>query len=324
MITERFLLGSVPAEASVAVTLEGEVVNALLNPSAHGWPDASNTGWRSSMGVLTPIQQVRVLDTTLRINGVTVANRPSSGVVTHGPVKLYPDRSVVSLADVSIRIQQSSKWPLYVEKSRVTAQDGVTSALYPIDTRDTRESALTLVTDTTLIGKQSTAAVAGNFVTLERCDIAGGEDNVFLQSGVHLRDCFVHDLERITGSHNDSFQSGGANDASVVHCTILCARRLPDGQGVEFSDGWYDPFNAVLMIGNYAGAINGVLFEKNLVDGGNYSFNENWTVAFTTRPVTDLVVRNNRFGRHFRYGPKAISGLWTWEGNVWDDTGAPV
>lgn len=155
-----------------------------------------------------------------------------------------------------------------------------------------------------------------------RCDISGGEDAIDIQTETHLRDCYVHDLERREGSHNDVLQCGAAVNASVIHCTLLAARKVPAGEGLEFPDGWYDPMNAVLMIGDYGGEVRDVRVEDCLVDGGNYTFNDNWR---GDHPVRNIVVRNNRFGRHFRYGPRAIEGkAWVWENNVWDQTGESV
>ncbi|MDP3971904.1 MAG: hypothetical protein Q8P61_03215 [Candidatus Nanopelagicales bacterium] len=299
----------------------GLLVNALQNPSASGWPDATNTGVPAGT-TLIPSPDLRVLDTSLRENGVTVANRPTSGSLVRGPVTLYPDRTLIDRA-ATARIQQSSKWPLHITRSRVRRPDGVvTSAVYPIDTRDTRENAMTFVYDCEIYGGMNDSAICQSFIDVRRCDISGGEDHIRFGHQVIYRDNYLHDPERFEGGHVDSFQSGGASNAEVVHNTILCATRVPDGQGVEFGDGWWDPYNAVLMIGNNAGPISGVLFEDNLVDGGNFTFNANWS---TSHPHTGLVIRKNRFGRHFRYGPRSGDlGAEVWEGNVWDDTNEPV
>jgi hypothetical protein len=263
-----------------------------------------------------------VRDTHVMLNDSVQAARPASGSAVWGPVTLYPDRTVIDAADIRGRVQQSSSLPLYVERSKITASDQVTNAVYQVDTRNAGGGAMTYVSDSTIWGGRGKAAAFGGWVSFERCDISGGEDCIDLQTQTHLKDCYVHDLERLEGSHNDLFQSGGAVEASVVHCTLLAARRMPEGQGVEFSDGWFDPFNAVLMIGNYGGEVRNVLFEDCLLDGGNYTINDNWS---TTNPVDNLVVRRCRFGRHFRYGPRQLEGpAWTWENNLWDDTGEAV
>ena len=260
------------------------------------------------------------------LNDAVQASRPASGSTVWGPVTLYPDRTVIDAADIQGRFQQSSALPVYIDRSKITASDQVTNAIYPVDTRGAGAvdggKAMTYLTNCTIHAGLGAAAAAGGWVSFERCDISGGEDCIDLQTQTHLKGCYVHDLERIEGSHNDIFQSGGAVGASVVHCTLLAARRMPDGQGVQFPDGWFDPFNAVLMMGNYGGQVRDVLFEDCLMDGGNYTINDNWS---TTHPVENLVVKGCRFGRHFRYGPKDLEGpAWTWENNVWDDTGEAV
>ena len=49
--------------------------------------------------------------------------------------------------------------------------------------------------------------------------------------------------------------------------------------------------------------------------------------TLTTSPVTNVTVANNRWGRHYRYGPYAAvtpDANWDYATNVWDDTGEPV
>jgi hypothetical protein len=240
-----------------------------------------------------------------------------------GPVTLHPDRTVIDGADIRGRLQQSSALPVHVDRAKVTAPDQLTNAIYPVDTRDAGAvdggKAMTYLTNCTIHAGLGDAAAAGGWVSFDRCDISGGEDTIQLGYATYIVDSYLHDLERREGSHNDIFQMGGGIGAVVRHCTLLAARRKPDGQGVEFPDGWYDPMNAVLMIGNFAGAVGDVVIEDSLLDGGNYTINDNWS---TTHPVNNLVVRRCRFGQHFRYGPRDLEGpAWTWENNVWDDTG---
>jgi hypothetical protein len=201
-----------------------------------------------------------------------------------------------------------------------------------VDTRGKLNWTSTLVTltDCTVEGKLNRVAIGGGLVTALKCDIAGGEDNLILGSATNLRDCYIHDLERKPGSHNDSFEHITGSGSSAVHCTILAARPSAPGVGVEFFDGWYDPMNAVLMIGNSNGPVQDITVEDCLVDGGNYTFNNNWQSA--TNLVENITVRGCRFGRHFRFGPRSTQDApsdpnpptWIWEANIWDDTGEPV
>jgi len=263
-----------------------------------------------------------VRDDHIRLNDDVVAKRPASGSTEWGPVTLYPEGTDIEAAEIVGRLRQTSSYPIYVARSKITATPEPTNAFYQIDTRSGKGGAKVYLADCTIWGGLGKAAAFGGWMEFLRCDISGGEDAVDLQTETHLRDCYVHDLERRDGSHNDVFQSGGAVNASIIHSTLLSARRVPDGQGVEFPDGWYDPMNAVLMIGDFGGEVRDVTVEDCLVDGGNYTFNDNWRGI---NPVKNIIVRRNRFGRHFRFGPRSLKGpAWIWEDNVWDDTGETV
>lgn len=259
----------------------------------------------------------------VRFGDEVVANRPDSGSEAWGPVTLYPDRTEIRRVDLVGRVRQRSTLPIDVRESKISATNEVTSAFYQVHTAGAPEPrAKIFFTDCTIWGGFGKAAAFGGYMDFLRCDISGGEDAIDVQSETHLRDCYVHDLERRPDSHNDVLQCGGAVNVSVAHCTLLSARRVREGEGLEFPDGWYDPMNAVLMIGDYGGAIKDVVVEDCLVDGGNYTFNDNWR---GNHPVDNIVVRGNRFGRHFRFGPRSLKGdVWVWENNVWDDTGEPV
>lgn len=332
-ITERFLLGAVEVPVSVAVSAPGGISNALLNPSAFGWPDATNTGV-AGVGNLPLIStgSLRVLNSGIEEDGILRASRPSSGSTTWGPVTLFPANTVINQALINGRLRHSSGHPLTVNRSRLVASTGVTT-LRLVDTTGVINNATTTLNDCTLDAKSYIAGNLGHWITFNRCDIQGGEDAIHLQWGVNLYDCYVHDLVRLPGSHNDIFQTGGGHDSGAHHCTLLCAKETAPGApgAMQFPDGrWFDPFNAVFMAGNNAGFVGTIIIEDSLCDGGNYMFNDNWYHA--TNEVQSIIVRNNRIGRHFRYGPKSLSNAptdqnpptWTWTNNVFDDTGAPA
>lgn len=296
---------------------------ALSNPSAAGYPDASNTGVPRGTKLAKLKGTIDVRDEHLRFGDEVVATRPESGSVDWGPVTLYPDRTEMRRADLVGRLKQTSTLPIVVSGSKISATNEPTRGFYQVHTAGAPEPrAMVSLSDCTIWGGLGNAAAFGGWMEFVRCDISGGEDAIDMQSETHLRDCYIHDLERRPDSHNDVIQCGGAVNASIIHCTLLAARRVPDGQGLEFPDGWYDPMNAVLMIGDYGGEIRNVVVDDCLVDGGNYTFNDNWSNQY---PVNNIVVRRNRFGRHFRFGPRSLEGdVWVWENNVWDDTGEPV
>lgn len=311
---------SAPPETTASTQPSG---SALANPSAMGYPDATNTGVPEGTSLLDLEGTLEVWDAEIMMNGEVVASRPGSGSVEWGPVTLHPGRTDIDGAEIVGRLQQRSTLPVFVSNSSFSATAEVTDAFYQVHTAGApTPRAKVYLADCTIWAGHGKAAAFGGWMEFLRCDISGGEDAIDLQTEIHLRDCYIHDLERREGSHNDVLQSGGAVNASVVHCTLLAAMKATPNEGMEFPDGWYDPMNAVLMIGNYGGEVRNVTVEDCLVDGGNYTINDNW---YGDHPVRNIVVRRNRFGRHFRYGPKSLHGsAWVWEENVWDDTGESV
>jgi hypothetical protein len=331
MITERFLLGAETAQTSIAVT---GGLNALADPSAHGYPDATNTGI-TRVGLtpddLTATGTLLVNDANVTDNGVIRVTRPSTGTAVWGPVTLTPDRTVIYRADVTGRVRQQSSHYLDIDQSRIV-DDQHDAGVATVDSGGKKNWNTTrvTVTDCQLYGGSREHVFYQGLITVRRCDISGGKDNVRLGSFDIYSDCYLHDPVRVTGSHNDSFQAIWTSDNLIEHCTIVCAVPTAAGVGVEFPDGWYDPMNAVGMIGNENGPTSNIIFNDCLVDGGNYTFNSNWNNQVNR--AENITVSSCRFGRHFRYGPKATPDAntdpnpptWIWTGNVWDDTGAPV
>jgi hypothetical protein len=274
------------------------------------------------------VGQLAVHDNDLRQDNLIVATRPNTGSTAWGPVTLYADRTEINLMNLKGRLRNRSVYNLDVTNSMLETWDGWKTG-HTVDTRSQGSAARTTLTDCTLNALEARGNSYGHGVNFLRCDISGGEDSMELWWNMTLTDCYVHDLTRLVGSHNDIFQSGGTGNSRVGHCTLLAAQRVPDGQGLEFSDGWYDPMNAVLMIGDNAGAVTGLVIEDSLCDGGNYMFNDNWQGKYL---VENIIIRNNRIGRHFRYGVRSIKNAstdpspptWVWEGNVWDDTGESI
>lgn len=279
---------------------------------------------------MEPIGRLEVNDANIEVDNVIVATRPGAGSTTWGPVTLYPDRTVIDHADLEGRIKINTSigdTEFYDSRLRAWA-DWETGHL--IDTRDQDLSVRTKVFDCTLDARLARANAWGHGNEFYRCNVQGGEDSFGMWWNWIVEDCYVHDMSRRPGSHNDIFQVGGAGNSVVRHSTLICARKVAEdgSRGIMFEDGRYDPMNAVLMIGNYGGHVDGVTIEDCLVDGGNYTFNDNWRDNGNT--VRNVIVRNNRFGRHFRFGPRSLqshpdgSFPWIWEDNVWDDTGESV
>jgi polygalacturonase len=109
------------------------------------------------------------------------------------------------------------------------------------------------------------------------------------------------------GSHADGVQiSAGAN--IVIRGNFFDMPVKVDGTNS----------NAAIFAKEDFGQIDNVLIERNWMNGGNY------TLFITTKdgdPCTNVVVRDNLFGRDYRYGAKTIKGDTNiWENNRWWDT----
>lgn len=284
----------------------------LANPSAHGYPDATNTGYRGSLADLLPVGNLDVRPGDIRQNGVVVATRPASGSTIWGPVTLYPDRTDITRMNMNGMVTHTSSLAVNVVDSVLTRPAGVTSGRVWQNLGMGWDGPRVTFTDCTFNARSCLANVGGHHMTFIRCDIQGGEDLVDVSHQITFDFCYLHDPVRVTpDAHMDAFQMGSGSAMLVKRCTIKCTNGADLG-------------NAVLMIGNYAGDVWDVTFDDCLCDGGNYTFNANWSgVGAVNGPFT---VRNCRVGRHFRYGYVAgdFAAEATWENNVDDDTGAPV
>jgi hypothetical protein len=126
-------------------------------------------------------------------------------------------------------------------------------------------------------------------------------------------DSWIHDLARVPSSHNDTLQTTGGSDIAVRH------NRLE-----PYKPSTNDPFNACIMIGSTtADAVRNLIFDNNYCNGGNYSIGVRDDLI-----ASNIVIRNNKFGRNYRYGiiarPNQTGILWDRPTNVWFDTGLPV
>lgn len=137
-------------------------------------------------------------------------------------------------------------------------------------------------------GVVSTAVGFAGYALL-RVDIHSVIDGPRLGSGTAIQDSYVHGLTRVQDSHNDAVQITGGSGIVIRHNTL---------SAVAESTG--DLLNAAVMIGSQSAPVRDVLIEGNYLDGGNY------TVNFHPDLVAEgIVLRDNVFGPHHRYGPVA-------------------
>jgi hypothetical protein len=164
-------------------------------------------------------------------------------------------------------------------------------------------------------GSSHTAAcIAFSGFTIYRSNLHDCIDGIDLSSNVVIEGCFIHDLARGDGTHNDALQLRGGNHDLIKDNTL---------QAYRASTG--DFMNAAIQTGSLNKNLSDVVVDHNYMDGGNYTVNAGGTGG-DGYLISGYVFKNNVFGRHFRYGTVQSVGPETTfdESNVWLDNKQPV
>lgn len=196
-----------------------------------GFPGPSNTGHTTALGSLTPVNSF----TTISTPGVYTGNHYSQGLA-------------ITVSGVTLR------------NCRVSRPAG--SGAFAVEVRhgSTNPGAFVMEDCTVAATDQGQAAVGwtdnGRGFTLRRCNISGAGDGGKNSHGVHVYDCFIHDLYRGGSAHNDGLQnSGGGTNVIVSGNTILAPYRTS---------------TSCLMNQTRVGNIDGVTITGNFFFGGSY------------------------------------------------------
>jgi hypothetical protein len=243
------------------------------------WPNATNTGVPAG--------------TVLKSSGsitVSVAGTVISGLDIKGCIDIKANNVVVEKSRVSC--------------GRSTMAIRVYSGFGGLMVRDSEIDGL----------NQSPGCIGYGGYTLLRDNIHGCVDGIDGGGNVAIEYTYVHDLARLTGSHNDAFQTFGGAHNLVVGNTFQA-----------YDAATNDPMNSAIQTGALNNALSDTLVEYNYFDGGNYTVNAGWS-ASNPYPISGYTFVGNRFGRDYRYGP--VQGLGSSisfdSTNVWTDTGTPV
>ncbi|MEE6261872.1 hypothetical protein [Plantactinospora sonchi] len=235
--------------------------------------------------------------------GPTSTGVPSGTALTpSGSVNLTRDGQVVTNLHVTGHVNVYAR-NVVIRRSKITA-DGAGFAI-----RTLGSATNLLVEDVEIDGRgQASAAVHLDDYTLRRVDIHHVRDGVRLGSRTNVVDCWIHDLVRAPGSHNDCLRLVDATDVLVRHNRLDAYRSSTS-----------DPMNSCLLLG---GAVHNLRVEDNYFDGGAY------TIAIRPGLVaSNAVFQRNVFGRHHWFGivtrPPRPGILWH-SSNVWFDSGRPV
>ncbi len=171
-------------------------------------------------------------------------------------------------------------------------------------------------------GPGTSACFYGSDTVLVAVHAYGCVDLLKPYDRVLVEGSWAHGLHKPDGAHADVVQLREGTG------TVLRGNRFDAGVGYGPDTG--SEGNAVLQTGSLTGPLRRVSFVDNVVDGGL------WTLrvgdAAETGPGVDLLLRGNRHGTRFRYGPvtgatgaPASAGGVRYDGsNVWAASGRPV
>lgn len=219
-----------------------------------------------------------------------------------GSITVTEDGTVIDAVDVhgTIKVEAND---VTIKRSRI-----VSGGRYPIFLEPGYTGLL--VEDTEIDGNgQSSVAILYRGYTLRRVNIHGVDDGPRIEGdNVLIEESYIHHLHRVEGGHHDVLQMRQGSNVVVRNNNLQAYN--PDTD---------DPMNAAIQFGSALGPIDDVLFEGNLMNGGNVTVNGGGLTGGT------VTFRHNRFGRDFRYGVLSDGPGLVWESsNVFDDNGEPA
>ena len=160
------------------------------------------------------------------------------------------------------------------------------------------------------------AAIHGSNWQAYRVNAHHSEGDAFKTSGGNrIERCWAHHLGMGVGSHADANQTRSGSNIVMVANNF----DIPIPEGINGPGAGYNS-NATSMVRSNGGPISGLTMEGNWLNGGNFCI----YLVQDGAPISDVVLRNNLFGRDFRYGPLSTGGTLQGlviTGNRWEDTG---
>jgi hypothetical protein len=138
-------------------------------------------------------------------------------------------------------------------------------------------------------------------------------DGVKIGSNTLLQDSWLHDFTPGSGSHTDGAQmQDGSVNVVIRHNTITIPYNGP-GNGAIYIQPIFGP------------STNGpVMIEDNYLSGGGFTVYIIGGANAGGYTVSNITVRNNKFGHEHEYGASRVTVPVTWTNNVYLDTGLPV
>jgi hypothetical protein len=281
-------------------------VTCAPDPSACGFPDATNTGPGSTTLTAVP------------------------GTETSGPGWSYTGGAIyvtgagASVDDITTAAQ------IVVEAPNVTINDdkivGVFTdepaiALEPAANGVLIENSYISGTNTTtgrmLVGIKDVEGTPVTGIVIDKCDIQEASTGIQIYTGT-IENSYIHNLGMQSGDHVNGITNNGGASELIQHNTVL---------------NQYSQTDAISLFEDF-GPIGNITINDNLLAGGGYAVygggsggdapisSSPYNVDITNNVFSTLYFANSGF-----YGPDAYvedgNGN-VWSGNVWDGTGVTV
>jgi hypothetical protein len=226
---------------------------------------------------------------TLRASGsltITTAGTVIDGLDIDGCVTVKANDVVIR----NSRIRCTDYYPLWVESGSLLIEDSEIAAS----------------------GGVATSGIAFANYTARRVNVHGAADGMKADSNVTVEASWIHDLWLGNGDHADGVQStGGAN--VTFRCNVIDI--------VDHSQGHGGEPNSCFQVGTEWAPDSNFIIDQNWLSGGGWVINMGGGAPGNQ-------ITNNRFTRDYGYGPiSVVDDAPTHvliNGNVWDDTGAPI
>jgi hypothetical protein len=271
----------------------GPKKNCIIKPSACGYPDGSNTGYKHT-GV------------TLSTSGITI-NQDGDFIISQ-------DNTIIDSKRIDGCVIVRAK-NVTIKRSLITnCQAFYNIWMQELPGGGIRDTSNFLMEDVEVDGNQvfTNAAIVddnGKGMTIRRMDMHDVADGPHPGENWLIEDSYIHNMYVCPNDcHTDSIQSAGAINVTIRHNTIL---NNPDNNGTGGK-------NAVVRIATEQGPVNGFIVDNNLLDGGNYAVQVR---SQGNGAPTGVVITNNRIVPTWRFAPYDFTGIpLTLTGNFRDDT----
>jgi hypothetical protein len=201
------------------------------------------------------------------------------------------------------------KGPVKIQANNVTLRNFKveTSELYGV--RMTYNNTGIVLEDGEISGMNS-AAILGSGFTARRLHIHNSaSDGIKPYSDAIIEDSWIHSLGFNESSHADGVQMVRGGNVIIRRNNFDMPHDEPGYKNSQ-----------VMIIKTDDAVIDNVTIEDNWINGGGYSIQVRQTSSFGA--PTRVVIRNNKFGTDYQFGPWIVDGSNTMCNNVWEISGS--